>query len=46
MRQLEYDHVDVFAARPFSGNSLTVFLDAGSLVGTQMFRITQENASL
>src|SRR6266478_1995984 len=42
MSQLEYHHVDVFAPRPFSGNSLTVFLDAGSLLGSQMLRIAQE----
>ena len=42
MSQLEYHHVDVFAPRPFSGNSLTVFLGAGSLLGSQMLRITQE----
>jgi trans-2,3-dihydro-3-hydroxyanthranilate isomerase len=40
--QLTYHHVDVFAPRPFSGNSLAVFLDAGSLQSGQMFRITQE----
>jgi trans-2,3-dihydro-3-hydroxyanthranilate isomerase len=42
MSQLEYHQVDVFAPRPFSGNSLTVFLDAGSLHPSQMLRITQE----
>ena len=42
MSQLEYHHVDVFAPRPFSGNSLTVFLGAGSLLGRQMLSITQE----
>jgi trans-2,3-dihydro-3-hydroxyanthranilate isomerase len=42
MRQLEYHHVDVFAPRPFSGNSLTVFVDAGSLLRSQMLTITQE----
>ena len=42
MSQLEYHHVDVFAPRPFSGNSLTVFLDAGSLLGSQMLTVTQE----
>ena len=42
MSQLKYHHVDVFAPRPFSGNSLTVFLDAGSLHRSQMMRITQE----
>jgi PhzF family phenazine biosynthesis protein len=42
MSQVKYHHVDVFAPRPFSGNSLTVFLDAGSLHRSQMFTITQE----
>ena len=42
MSQLKYHHVDVFAPGPFSGNSLTVFLDAGSLRRMQMQRITQE----
>jgi trans-2,3-dihydro-3-hydroxyanthranilate isomerase len=42
MSQLKYHQVDVFAPRPFSGNSLTVFLDAGSLDQSQMFGITQE----
>jgi trans-2,3-dihydro-3-hydroxyanthranilate isomerase len=42
MSQLEYHQVDVFAPIPFSGNSLTVFRDAGSLHGSQMLRITQE----
>jgi len=42
MSQLEYHQVDVFAPRPFSGNSLTVFLDAGSLHRGQMLRVTQE----
>lgn len=40
--QLRYHHVDVFAPTPFSGNSLTVFLDAGLLQPSQMLRITQE----
>jgi trans-2,3-dihydro-3-hydroxyanthranilate isomerase len=42
MSELEYHHVDVFADRPFCGNSLTVFLDTGSLLGSQMLRITKE----
>src|SRR6266478_1455529 len=42
MSQLEYHHVDVFAPKLFSGNSLTVFLGAGSLHPSQMLRITQE----
>jgi trans-2,3-dihydro-3-hydroxyanthranilate isomerase len=40
--QLKYHHVDVFAPGPFSGNSLTVFPNAGSLHRSQMFSITQE----
>jgi trans-2,3-dihydro-3-hydroxyanthranilate isomerase len=39
---LEYVHVDVFSPVPYSGNSLPVFLNAGSLTAAQMKRITQE----
>jgi trans-2,3-dihydro-3-hydroxyanthranilate isomerase len=39
---LKYIHVDVFSPVPYSGNSLPVFLDAGSLNAEQMKRITQE----
>jgi trans-2,3-dihydro-3-hydroxyanthranilate isomerase len=39
---LKYRHVDVFSSRPYSGNSLTVFLDSGGLTAAQMLRITQE----
>lgn len=39
---LHYTHVDVFSARPYSGNSLPVFADAAGLDQTQMLRITQE----
>jgi trans-2,3-dihydro-3-hydroxyanthranilate isomerase len=39
---LEYRHVDVFTRRPYSGNSLPVFVDAGGLLAQQMLRITQE----
>src|SRR6476469_7011486 len=39
---LSYVHVDVFAQRPFSGNSLPVFPNAQGLSGAQMQRITQE----
>ncbi|MFF0143220.1 PhzF family phenazine biosynthesis protein [Streptomyces sp. NPDC005227] len=39
---MHYFHVDVFSRTPFSGNSLTVFPDAGSLSGPQMQRITEE----
>ena len=42
MNQIEYHHVDVFAPRPFCGNSLTVFIDARSFHCSQMLRITQE----
>lgn len=37
-----FHHVDVFAPRPFSGNSLAVFLEAEDLTGKQMLAITQE----
>jgi trans-2,3-dihydro-3-hydroxyanthranilate isomerase len=40
--KLEYHHVDVFTPRPFSGNSLAVFVDAGSLNTIQMLTITKE----
>jgi len=39
---LHYRHVDVFAARPYSGNSLAVFPDADGLTSPQMLAITQE----
>jgi trans-2,3-dihydro-3-hydroxyanthranilate isomerase len=39
---LEFRHVDVFTPRPFSGNSLPVFVDARGLSAQQMLRITQE----
>jgi PhzF family phenazine biosynthesis protein len=39
---LDYLHVDVFAERPFAGNSLPVFIDATDLDGRQMLAITQE----
>ena len=37
-----YIHVDVFSPRPYSGNSLAVFLDAAGLDGEQMAAITKE----
>lgn len=37
---LEYTHVDVFSAEPFSGNSVPVFLSAQGLSAEQMLRIT------
>ena len=39
---LPYVHVDVFSARPYSGNGLPVFLDGAGLDAWQMLRITQE----
>ncbi len=42
MPQLNYQHVDVFTQRPYSGNSLTVFPDASGLSAAQMLAITQE----
>ncbi|MFI6333240.1 PhzF family phenazine biosynthesis protein [Micromonospora chersina] len=39
---LDYIHVDVFAAAPFHGNSLPVFLNAEGLTGRQMLQVTQE----
>ncbi|ROO89040.1 PhzF family phenazine biosynthesis protein [Actinocorallia herbida] len=39
---LEYRHVDVFAAEPFTGNSLAVFPDRPDLTGAQMLAVTQE----
>lgn len=39
---LEYRHVDVFAAEPFTGNSLAVFPDSPALTGAQMLAVTQE----
>lgn len=37
-----YIHVDVFSPRPYSGNSLAVFLDAAGLDSSQMATITKE----
>lgn len=39
---LHYIHVDVFSAKPYSGNSLPVFLNADGLEAAQMLKITQE----
>jgi PhzF family phenazine biosynthesis protein len=39
---LVYYHVDVFSARPFTGNSLTIFPKSSGLSSEQMLRITQE----
>ncbi|WP_433518037.1 PhzF family phenazine biosynthesis protein [Nonomuraea sp. CA-143628] len=37
-----YYHVDVFSDRPFTGNSLAVFVDPPPLGESQMARLTQE----
>jgi predicted PhzF superfamily epimerase YddE/YHI9 len=40
---MDYQHVDVFAEGPFTGNSLTVFIaDVGSPATGQMLAITRE----
>lgn len=42
MTPFVFHHVDVFSARPFSGNSLAVFPDSDGLDGLQMSAITKE----
>jgi trans-2,3-dihydro-3-hydroxyanthranilate isomerase len=39
---IDYHHVDVFSDRPYSGNSLAVFVDPPPMSGPQMLAITQE----
>jgi trans-2,3-dihydro-3-hydroxyanthranilate isomerase len=39
---MEFQHVDVFAETPFTGNSLTVFLADGMVTTGQMLSITRE----
>jgi trans-2,3-dihydro-3-hydroxyanthranilate isomerase len=39
---MEFQHVDVFADSPFTGNSLTVFLTDGTVATGQMLSITRE----
>jgi PhzF family phenazine biosynthesis protein len=39
---MEFQHVDVFADTPFTGNSLTVFLADDTTAASQMLAITQE----
>jgi PhzF family phenazine biosynthesis protein len=39
---MEFHHVDVFASRAFTGNSLTVFIGDGSVATGQLLTITQE----
>ena len=41
-KQLRYQHVDVFSAQAYGGNSLPVFTDTRDLSNTQMLAITQE----
>src|ERR1700733_12290279 len=42
VRPLNYSVVDVFAERPFEGNALAVFHDAGSLSGEEMQTLARE----
>jgi trans-2,3-dihydro-3-hydroxyanthranilate isomerase len=42
VKPLDYVHVDVFAPRPYAGNSLPVFLDCEGLEADQMQAITRE----
>jgi trans-2,3-dihydro-3-hydroxyanthranilate isomerase len=39
---MDFQHVDVFADTPFTGNSVTVFLADDTLAADQMLSITQE----
>jgi PhzF family phenazine biosynthesis protein len=39
---MDFHHVDVFADRPYTGNSLAVFVDPPPLDAVQMLRVTQE----
>jgi trans-2,3-dihydro-3-hydroxyanthranilate isomerase len=39
---MDFQHVDVFADAPFTGNSVTVFLGGGPLSADQMLSITRE----
>jgi len=39
---MDFQHVDVFADTPFTGNSVTVFLSNGTLTAGQMLAITRE----
>ena len=39
---MDFQHVDVFADTPFTGNSLTVFLADGTLTAAQMLSVTRE----
>jgi trans-2,3-dihydro-3-hydroxyanthranilate isomerase len=39
---MDFQHVDVFADTPFTGNSLTVFLSDGAMTAAQMLAVTRE----
>jgi predicted PhzF superfamily epimerase YddE/YHI9 len=39
---MDFQHVDVFADTPFTGNSLTVFLSDGAMTAAQMLSVTRE----
>ena len=41
-RSFNFIHCDVFATKPYSGNSLAVFPDSAGLTDAQMLTITQE----
>ncbi len=41
-QMFNFIHCDVFAANPYSGNSLAVFMDSSDLSAKQMLSITQE----
>jgi trans-2,3-dihydro-3-hydroxyanthranilate isomerase len=41
-KRFNFIHCDVFATRPYSGNSLAVFTDSSYLSSAQMLTITQE----
>jgi PhzF family phenazine biosynthesis protein len=42
LQTYKFIHCDVFATKPYSGNSLAVFTDSAGLSGDQMQTITQE----
>jgi PhzF family phenazine biosynthesis protein len=42
VQPIPFSHVDVFAARPYTGNSLAVFVDPPPLTAAQMSAITTE----
>jgi trans-2,3-dihydro-3-hydroxyanthranilate isomerase len=42
VQPIPFSHVDVFAARPYTGNSLAVFIDPPPLTAPQMAAITTE----